>query len=669
MAPYDVDNNPYIPGDPASYDLSWITERLTNERFSEDYRDQAKASAEAAANSAAEASGYADDAEGYKNDASGYADDASGYADDAEGYRDEAADYAAHIADPVSGLVTSWLTDHITNPSSPPIDTSLLVAGAAADAKAVGDKLYSIKNIDPIKLTFVSGTAYGNVGSSLVAAAATTRCRIWKASILGFEVVARTGYQFCVLYTDAGGIITSKSPDWITSYIIPTTNTDAVTVVARKIGDGAISPTEAEDNILFSQPIIEEFSIIDSSMTSLTNRLIAIDGQLIIDPDDFVIGALSITNSGWAAVASNKRVSSDPNSPISLNAGDRIKLTDYSTANFYIGYRRADNTYATPGAWLGTDYICPEDGDYVITIKNVPSEIVLSSKEELLDLLQIIDKDALINQIENLSSGLFDVPALFNGTQVYTEAYGNTKAVQGLCTDGTYLYQAVMEQLGNEGAGTTIKKIQVSDMSLVDSDTGIYGHCNDLCYYPDDNYIIAIYKNSLNYNVVTRFNASTLAKIDDIDLSSMAASIGSGLTFVGITYAADIDRFIIAVQSGYSLVGFAFVKTDWTLEKYIKVIPQTYVMQCIDYKDSVIYAAIHRAGIAERVFAYDMHGNIINYTENTFGYEIEGIAHINDTFYMSYNPSSYQALYIYQADPVNTYISMAKTLAKYNLNY
>jgi len=41
----------------------------------------------------------------------------------------------------VSNEVTKWLTSNITNPSNPPIDKSLTVENAAADAKVTGDKI------------------------------------------------------------------------------------------------------------------------------------------------------------------------------------------------------------------------------------------------------------------------------------------------------------------------------------------------------------------------------------------------------------------------------------------------------------------------------------------------------------------------------------------------
>lgn len=45
----------------------------------------------------------------------------------------------------VSNEVSKWLTSNITNPSNPPIDKSLTVENAAADAKITGDKIISLQ--------------------------------------------------------------------------------------------------------------------------------------------------------------------------------------------------------------------------------------------------------------------------------------------------------------------------------------------------------------------------------------------------------------------------------------------------------------------------------------------------------------------------------------------
>jgi len=67
----------------------------------------------------------------------------------------EAIDSVTEIEDLLGGqdvptvitpIISDWLDENITNPSNPPIDTSLTVAGAAADAKKVGDEITDLKS-------------------------------------------------------------------------------------------------------------------------------------------------------------------------------------------------------------------------------------------------------------------------------------------------------------------------------------------------------------------------------------------------------------------------------------------------------------------------------------------------------------------------------------------
>jgi len=67
----------------------------------------------------------------------------------------EAVDSVAEIEDLLGGqdvptvitpIISDWLDENITNPSNPPIDTSLAVAGAAADSKKVGDEITDLKS-------------------------------------------------------------------------------------------------------------------------------------------------------------------------------------------------------------------------------------------------------------------------------------------------------------------------------------------------------------------------------------------------------------------------------------------------------------------------------------------------------------------------------------------
>lgn len=165
-------NNPYVPGDPYSYDLKWMV-NVTNDlqgrvnsldaaiQEATDQADRAEGEADRATQQADNATTDALKSEGhavgeqegapvgpdspyYQNNSKYYSEQAGSSAQDAAASEQAAADYAAHIADPVSGLVTTWLADHITQPTTPAIDTSLLVAGAAADALAAGDGIRSL---------------------------------------------------------------------------------------------------------------------------------------------------------------------------------------------------------------------------------------------------------------------------------------------------------------------------------------------------------------------------------------------------------------------------------------------------------------------------------------------------------------------------------------------
>ena len=165
---YTPENNPYIPGDPYSYDLKWVVDEINDwksaKEIAEEAAGNAQQSADAAYTSANKAEAWAigyyegepvepgepqyeNNAKYYSDQAASSASDAADDAADAHADMLSAKDYADNIADPVSGIVTSWLTDHITNPSNPPVDTSLSVGGAAADAEVVGDSLSWIKGM------------------------------------------------------------------------------------------------------------------------------------------------------------------------------------------------------------------------------------------------------------------------------------------------------------------------------------------------------------------------------------------------------------------------------------------------------------------------------------------------------------------------------------------
>lgn len=136
-----MENNPYIPGDPYSYDLKWIVDHMVQwegiKNQAAEARDTAVTSAESALHDA---------------------DRAQESMERAEAAAESAENYAEHIADPVAGLVTSWLNSHVDPDTGYVIDDSLTIEGAAADAKAVGDALALVPKIT----SFDGDTAAGD---------------------------------------------------------------------------------------------------------------------------------------------------------------------------------------------------------------------------------------------------------------------------------------------------------------------------------------------------------------------------------------------------------------------------------------------------------------------------------------------------------------------------
>lgn len=100
-----------------------------------------KASAESSA--AAKASEI--NAENSQQEAAASALSASQSADASAASALESAQYLEDIGTHTAGAVADWLAEHVTTPTTPPVDTSLTIAGAAADAKVTGDAVTELK--------------------------------------------------------------------------------------------------------------------------------------------------------------------------------------------------------------------------------------------------------------------------------------------------------------------------------------------------------------------------------------------------------------------------------------------------------------------------------------------------------------------------------------------
>ena len=131
-------------------------------------------------------------------------------------------------------------------------------------------------------------------------------------------------------------------------------------------------------------------------------RMKAVDGQYAISKADFDIGNIQITNSGWNYNDWNDRVRTKQGCEIHLNVGDVIHFTDYTTVKYYLGWKKADDTYGSQG-WLTSDFTVTVEGDYVFLITTVP-EVSQTSVDALVSRLTITSADSMKADLMTLDS-------------------------------------------------------------------------------------------------------------------------------------------------------------------------------------------------------------------------------------------------------------------------
>ena len=116
--------------------------------------------------------------------------------------------------------------------------------------------------------------------------------------------------------------------------------------------------------------------------------------------DLFERGSIAINSSGWTYAEHATRLRTKEGLTLHLKAGDVIGLKTYvSGQTFYVGYRKKDGTYGTPGAWQTRNYTCPVDGDYVLCWNNNSKAI-----EEMSDYF-FIKSDNTIEEIRKINTG------------------------------------------------------------------------------------------------------------------------------------------------------------------------------------------------------------------------------------------------------------------------
>ena len=188
----------------------------------------------------------------------------------------------------------------------------------------------------------------------------------------------------------------------------------SITLEFEQIGGGAVKSVNGKTGVVVldagdleyddtetysSGSVGDELSTLKDGLLEVAERGQEIDGIYAINNDDFEIGNITISGTGWVYSNSTTRVRTKEGTTIHLENGDVIGLTSYADARFYIGVRRSSDGGYEFGGWKTADFTCTVTGDYVLLLCH-STDKVLEDKYELLDLLIIRKNTSFVQRAE-----------------------------------------------------------------------------------------------------------------------------------------------------------------------------------------------------------------------------------------------------------------------------
>lgn len=225
----------------------------------------------------------------------------------------------------------------------------------------------------------------------------------------------------------------------------------------------------------------------------------AINGQIIIDADNFEIGDIGITTNGWVYQVSTYRTRTKQGVTYPLKRGDIISLSSYTNARFYLGWKRANGTYGTAG-WNLADYTVQEDGDYVINL-DPRNTTALTSIYTLLSKLSIKRGDYVVNTLYKSNSvvmGKTGAVKSINHRGYNTVAPENTIPAFKMSRQKGFPYVETDVQFTSDGVMVCLHDASINRTARNSDGTTISGTVNiaDITYAQALTYDFGIYKSS-----------------------------------------------------------------------------------------------------------------------------------------------------------------------------
>ncbi len=219
----------------------------------------------------------------------------------------------------------------------------------------------------------------------------------------------------------------------------------------------------------------------------------------------------------------------------------------------------------------------------------------------------------------------YEVRPIFNSEEGWSYNCG-----QGACTDGAYLYAALLKILGNNSYRAKLVKLRASDRSVVavseDFAADVLGHCNDMCYDPVTGEIILVNMVGGKYTVI---EPETLAV-------KRTGNFPCGNAYC-ITYDRESDGFYVI--SNRTLYHYNRAWSEISSKAYS--IGAQYTAQGLFCDDDYLYTPLNRTEngkLINDIAVYDKESLTYLGTVSTDGSdEIETMLCLNGALYGVYN--------------------------------
>lgn len=190
----------------------------------------------------------------------------------------------------VSEYVSDWLEENIQNPTSPPLDRSLMVDNAAAESSAVGAVLYgvasgtySVIDVGSWKLsTSINGEGVENTGTAAKTGAASYSYRIAVGDTRTFRYTGATadanGNNFNVYIHEYDSNGTWLRRTWIVGADVTIGNDCAsVRFTFARTSSTGISMTQADINTFFEMSKLDQDIGLVQRVSDLDQRVVALE--------------------------------------------------------------------------------------------------------------------------------------------------------------------------------------------------------------------------------------------------------------------------------------------------------------------------------------------------------------------------------------------------------